>query len=378
MYFNHNFSINFKELNNIFLFMLIPFSLVVLSCAGVKQPESNRYAFSRQFDEGSELAPRGGTTFGPKVSLDTCPSAEWLSLREEGISQHEKDRRAIFAMSGDYRTSFEFLETVPFLNEYKLDRPYRSWATERIYVIENTEDFISLQHILVMYFLEDGKVEGPLVVKHWRQDWTYEPAKYFEYVGNNKWVLKYVPEQEAQGKWMQEVFHVDDSPRYASIGKWNHPDNFSEWAGNATYRPLPRREFNIRSDYNVLDAENRHIVLPTGWVHEQENLKLKIDVDGHKEYLAKEIGLNQYDRISDFDFSSGDEYWKDTLDYWRAVRAVWREIYDSNTEFVFNPKLEETSLISKQFKFAENYKGGLSQKQLIKHAKILISPHIEK
>jgi hypothetical protein len=370
--------INYKKLKRLSFLILIPLSLFILSCSGVKSTETNRFTFSRQFLQGSELAPRGGTTLGPDVTLAKNQSNEWIKLRESRISKHEKDRRAILAMAGDYRASFEFIETVPFLNEYKIDRPYQSWATERIYVIAEEENLISLQHILVMFFIEDGKIEGPLVVKHWRQDWTYEPEKYFEYAGNNKWVLKNITKQQAMGKWLQEVFHVDDSPRYASVGSWVHTDKFSEWQGNATYRPLPRREFSVRSDYNVLDAENRHIVLPTGWVHEQENLKLKIDVDENKDYLAKEIGLNRYDRISDFDFSGGDKYWENTEDYWKAVRTVWAGIYDKNSEFVFIPKLEDRSLISKQFEFADNYQGDLSQLQLIKHAKMLISPHIEK
>lgn len=370
--------INYKKFKISSFLILIPITLLFISCSGVKSTETNRFTFSRQFLQGSELAPRGGTTMGPDVTLAKKQSNEWIKLRENGISKHEKDRRAIRAMAGDYRASFEFIETVPFLNEYVMDRPYQSWATERIYVIAEEENFISLQHILVMFFLEDGKVEGPLVVKHWRQDWTYEPEKYFEYAGNNKWVLKNVSKQEAGGNWLQEVFHVDDSPRYASVGDWVHTKNFSEWQGNATYRPLPRREFSVRSDYNVLDAENRHIVLPTGWVHEQENLKLILGDNGQKEYLAKEIGLNRYDRISDFDFSGGDEYWENTQHYWKAVRAVWAGIYDKNTEFVFIPKLEDRSLIPKQFEFAESYRGDLSQQQLIKHAEVLISPHIKK
>lgn len=357
--------------------ILVILSLFILSCAGVNQPETNRYTFSHKFSKGSDLEPRGGTTIGPDVTLDTAPSARWLRLRESGISRHEKDRMAILAMSGDYRASFDFIETVPFLNEYKMDRPYQSWATERIYIIEDGEDFISLQHILVMFFLEEGKVVGPAVVKHWRQDWTYEPASYHEYDGNSKWYLRKVPEHEAKGKWLQAVYHVDDSPRYASIGEWEHKDNFSQWVGSRTLRPLPRREFSVRSDYNVLDAINRHIILPTGWIHEQENLKLKLNEDGGKEYLAKEIGINRYDRIADFDFSSGDEYWKKTEEYWNAVRTVWTGIYAQNIEFTFNPKLKDNSLISKQFKFADNYNSDLSHQQLLEQAEILISPHIE-
>ncbi len=373
----NNECINYKNLKKIYLFILIPLLLFVISCAVVKHPDSKRFTFSHRFEKGSDLAPRGGTTSGPEVKLVQNPSNEWMRLQEKGISKLDRDRRAVLAMSGDYRASFEFIETVPFLNDYKLDRPYQSWATERIYVLEDKENFISLQHILVMFFLEDDKVAGPAVVKHWRQDWTYEPGSYHEYVGNNKWVIKDVPAEEAKGKWLQEVFHVDDSPRYASIGEWVHTDNFSEWSGSATYRPLPRREFSVRSDYNVLDAENRHIILPTGWVHEQENLKLNLDQNKNKEYLAKEIGLNRYDRITEFDFSSGDEYWEKTKDYWNVVRTVWGEIYDENAAFIFKSKLENQSLIDKQFEFADKYDGYLTEQELARHAEILIIPHIE-
>lgn len=359
-------------------FILIFLLLLSVSCSGIKKQNSTNYAFSRIYQKGSDISPRGGTTTGPDVLLANEPSPRWLSLQEKCLSKHEKDRRAILAMAGDYRATFEFIETVPFIEDYRMDRPYRSWATERVYIIEEQEDFISLQHVLVMFFLEDGKVEGPLVVKHWRQDWTYEPDKYFKYAGNNRWVLESVSREEAGGNWLQEVFHVDDSPRYASVGRWVHTANFSEWQGSKTYRPLPRREFSVRSDYNVLDAENRHIVLPTGWVHEQENLKLNLSENDQVEYLAKEIGLNRYDRITDYDFSGGDEYWANTKDYWKAVRTVWAEIYDSNKEFVFIPRLEDKSLISKQFEFADNYQGNLSGQQLIRHAEMLIDPHIKK
>ncbi len=48
--------------------------------------------------------------------------------------------------------SFEFLETVGFTETHKPARPYQSWGTEFVYVVEDKGDFISLQHILVMYF----------------------------------------------------------------------------------------------------------------------------------------------------------------------------------------------------------------------------------
>jgi len=72
-------------------------------------------------------------------------------------------------MAGNFRTSFQFTETAGFTDAYTPPRPYFSWGTEQVAVIEDTEEFISLQHTLVMYFQdESGEVTGPLVMKHWR------------------------------------------------------------------------------------------------------------------------------------------------------------------------------------------------------------------
>ena len=35
-----------------------------------------------------------------------------------------------------------------------------------------------------------------------------------------------------------------------------------------TWRPLPRREYTRRSDYNALDVVNRHTIVRGGWTHE--------------------------------------------------------------------------------------------------------------
>ena len=53
--------------------------------------------------------------------------------------------------------------------------------------------------------------------------------------------------------------------------------------------------------------------MSNGWVHEQDNLKrvvsdsdstVKLDV-----FVARELGINRYESITDFDFSAGDDYW---------------------------------------------------------------------
>ncbi|MGH8727714.1 MAG: DUF6607 family protein, partial [Burkholderiales bacterium] len=153
-----------------------------------KTSDSRQYTFGWQFIEDSAMAPRGGTTKGPPVTLVTEPTEAFKRLQDDDISKFERDRRAILAMAGGYRTSFDFLEVAGFTKDFKPARPYQSWATEKVYVLEDGSDFISLQHLLVMSIVDkDGKVQGPFVTKHWRQDWQYEPDYQFVYRGNNTW-----------------------------------------------------------------------------------------------------------------------------------------------------------------------------------------------
>ena len=148
------------------------------------QDNAPRYTFSWLI-EGSALKPRGGTTKGVPVTVDTAESPAWKSLQEKDLTTLERDRRAILAMSGTYRVTFDFLETVPFAAGAKPRAPYQSWGTEKVYVDRDEPRFISLVHILEMHILmPDGKVGEPMVTKHWRQDWVYEPKHMVEYKGS--------------------------------------------------------------------------------------------------------------------------------------------------------------------------------------------------
>ncbi|HMH87138.1 MAG TPA: hypothetical protein VK523_00745, partial [Steroidobacteraceae bacterium] len=82
--------------------------------------------------------PRGGTTRGAAVTLESTPSAAWHSLQEAHISAFERDRRAILAVAGDYRVTFDFLEIVTFSGRPR-DRPYQSWGTERVYLDQDQD-----------------------------------------------------------------------------------------------------------------------------------------------------------------------------------------------------------------------------------------------
>lgn len=317
------------------------------------------YTFSRQYTENSQLKPRGGTSKGAPVKLDQTENSSWLSISEPGISKFEQDRRAILAMAGEYRVVFDFIETVPLRSGYKINNPYQSWATEIVKVIEDSGDFISLQHILVMYIENDeSAIETPYVVKHWRQDWKFEGREILEYNGNNTWQMKEIPLVASKGKWTQSVYQVDDSPRYGALGKWTHDGNYSSWTSPRTWRPLPRREFSVRDDYNVLVSENRHIINENGWVHEQDNIKLVVDETGmpirDNPYLVKEAGLNRYDRIVGTDFTAGIESWINTYEFWEDVRDEWTELLSQNDAIKLNSKHENKKLYEYLFDYAAN------------------------
>jgi len=124
---------------------------------------------------------------------------------------------------------------------------------------------------------------------------------------------------------VQSVYQVDDSPRYAAPGRWQHSDSFSTWISGETWRPLPRREWSVRNDYQVLVGTNRHTITPNGWMQEENNLKLALDDSGKPReaipYLAREYGVARYERIKDYDFSAGKAYFDKTEPFWAEVRA---------------------------------------------------------
>jgi hypothetical protein len=287
-----------------------------------------QYTFSWKFSDGDAMAPRGGTSKGAPVTLATGPSTAWLRLQEPGLSEFERDRRAILAMAGEYRVSFDFIEVAGFESDYEPKQPYQSWGTEKIYVIEDRGDFISMQHLLVTRMIgDDGKATDPVVTKHWRQDWQFKPGNLFAYRGDNTWQNMPVAAKDGEGAWRQSVFQVDDSPRYSGVGRWQHFGNYSTWIGGEVWRPLPRREYSVRDDYQVLVGTNRHTITPTGWVHEQQNNKVALDAAGSprsdRPVVGREFGFNRYEHIQDFDFAAGDHYLTATEALWRAVRDEW-------------------------------------------------------
>ena len=310
------------------LWFCLPLSLTAADAAESAATNTPRYTFSWPISGDDALKPRGGTTQGADVTLDVSPSSAWTALQARGLSTKERDRRAILAMAGEYRVTFDFLEVVPFAPNTQPNRPYQSWGTEKVYVDEDRGDFISLVHILEMRFKQgDGAVSEPMVTKHWRQDWRFEPQFVDEHKGRERWQRRKIDARERRGAWSQTVYQVDESPRYASIGRWEHSASFSTWLSADTWRPLPRREWSVREDYHVLIGANRHTINATGWIQEENNLKAVLDDNRQLSlgtpYLAREYGVARYARLRDADFAAADSYYQRTRGFWNEVRAAW-------------------------------------------------------
>jgi hypothetical protein len=320
--------------------------------ADAKPADTRRYTFSWPIDSKAST-PRGGTTQGAPVTLDTTPSAAWQALHAVGITAVERDRRAILAMAGSYRATFDFLEVLTLNGEADLPRPYQSWGTEKVYVESDTARSISLVHILEMRIKEeDGSISEPIVMKHWRQDWHYEPEVLDEYRGNAVWQQRKLLPAERKGQWVQTVYQVDESPRYAGVGKWQHDKLASTWISGDTWRPLPRREWSSRKDYDVLIGTNRHTITATGWVQEENNLK-SVSSGNTAHAIAREYGVARYQRISDFDFSQADEYFNRTQKFWNQVRSTWDEWFKRDATIKLRGQVDQLGLFGPLFEYAD-------------------------
>ena len=189
-------------------------------------------------------------------------------------------------------------------------------------------------------------------MKHWRQDWYYQTRELDTFLGDGIYVEEKLKAQKVKGKWVQKVYQVDDSPRYHAIGQWQHGKKFSKWVSELSSRPLPRRESSVRSDYNVLSTKHTITILQSGWIHEQDSLKINKSKQG-EDLLAKEIGINRYQALKNFDITSGKDYWKKTERFWAQVRLIWRGIEKKYDSYTVLPKKDGELMYAKLFELAD-------------------------
>ena len=174
--------------SNIFL-GLVTIGIIITSFQtfGIEKIEAKQFTFSWQFTEKDKMKPRGGTTRGKAIELDPRNYVDWRKERDSKSDKFDMDLVAIMSLTGMYRVSFDFLETIVFENDVEPDVPYQSWGTEYVFPVEIKNGFVSLQHILIMEFKSD-EVE-PYVMKHWREDWTYEDRSMLVYTDLKNWQI---------------------------------------------------------------------------------------------------------------------------------------------------------------------------------------------
>lgn len=264
-----------------------------------------------------------------------------------GENPFDCDRRAILAMLGGYEVQFKFDETVVLKSGYERKKPKRSMGFESVVLVEDTGRRISLQHILVM--------GGGSVVKHWRQDWIYESPRHWVYVGNQRFEQQERDAEEIPGTWTQLVYEVNDGPRYSGSAKWNHKHGISTWTGHS-WRPLPRREYTSRSDYQLINADNRHTIIPQGWTHEQDNAKVVRSEEDKDDVLVREFGFNDYRRIGGYDFGPALSYWNSTSEFWADVRRRWEKEFATRGSITLSFPTGDESFNKTMLELADTYR----------------------
>ena len=271
--------------------------------------------------------------------LTACASKTYMTKSDKSVSypsvEHpvtgcmlnerafDCDRRAILSMLGEYQVAFNFYETAVLKSGYVREDPKHSGGFEVVVLVDDSNSRISMQHILVG--------ANGMTIKHWRQEWVYELSSHWVYMGNQLFETHNRKPASVPGTWTQLVYEVNDGPRYAGSGRWNHRYGVSTWTSERTWRPLPRREYSKRNDYHLLNVENRHTITPQGWTHEQDNTKV-IRENGKDIILVREFGFNDYRRITGFNFRPGLAYWKATAPFWSLVRKRWDRVLDKEGE----------------------------------------------
>ncbi|MBX3477692.1 MAG: hypothetical protein KF910_08795 [Brevundimonas sp.] len=255
----------------------------------------------------------------PAFALAAPAAAPTQDAAAADQARFERDRQAILAQAGQYRVRFAMHERVSFLDGYTPLEEDLSGGNEIVRVVYDDGDRISLQHILVMTHNDQT-----MVIKHWRQDWVYQPQTVLTYAGPNHWTLTAVPEDQRRGAWSQTVWQTDDSPRYGGVGRWTYDHGLTEWTSGPTWRPLARRDAVRHPIYDRYLGVNRHALTPAGWVHIQDNMKMGPAAAGEEPTaIVQEDVVNTYSRWDGYDAAPGDDYWAKTGDYWAAVRQAW-------------------------------------------------------
>jgi hypothetical protein len=243
-------------------------------------------------------------------------SASLLTISLYSSAQSKTDRQNLDMLCGCFEVEFKYAETFAPDEEYEYHNRERiNYAKEIVIPVERSDKKYVIQHLLV--------IDDTTIIKHWREDWTYENPVLLKYSGDHTWEKQSLEPKQFKKKWTQTVWEVSDAPRYQGASEWITVDGKTFWM-NTTDAPLPRREYTKRKDYNILKRRNIISVNQNGWMHEQDNQKI-VRRNGKDTLLAEEKGMNTYKRVDDSKCEAGKVYWEKNKEYWSKVRKAWEK-----------------------------------------------------
>jgi len=283
-----------------------------------------------------------------------------MALAELDFVSSQKDLKSlekeiIKSMAGCYTVDFQFAETFAPEKDYPFRDRYHERAKEYVFVVEETENKVSLQHLLrVGNPINDGVEGKTTMIKHWRQDWIYENTELLTYHKDFEWRKVRLDPSAVRGTWTQQVYQVDDAPRYEGFGRWVHLNGRHFWDGVAD-APLPRRDRTTRDDYNVLVRDCRiEVFAGGGWVIDQDNRKIQRDDAGNDTLLCMEKGLETFSTDT-YDAAPFDAWWTQRASFWADVRRCWGELRDGCEGFKFELIVDDVLMYDSFFKLAEKF-----------------------
>lgn len=297
-----------------------------------------------------------------------CFNALLLLLTAISTAQTSFDKKALENLCGCFDVKFMYAETFAADTGYRYhERETINGGIEYVVPIELTDKKAVLQHLLV--------INDSVIVKHWREDWVYENNVQWIYKGNHQWQQIQLPAALVKGKWMQTVWEVSDAPRYQGYSQFVSLDNKTIWQ-NTTDAPLPRREYTIRSDYNILKRTNRLNITDDGYVHEQDNQKI-VRANGADKVLVEEKGINSYKRVDMAQCAAGKQYWQKHSTYWQEVRKVWDDYLNTHSTIGLKTEIDKKPLHSHLYALAGKFvKGQVKEAQLAAAIKEVVYKYI--
>jgi hypothetical protein len=279
-------------------------------------------------------------------------------------AQSMEDQQAIKQLCGCFAVTFNYAET--FITDSTKATSSHLMDTNAVleyeFPLESSPNKIVIQHVLL--------VPGGPMIKHWREEWVYEQTTLWKYDKDKEWVKTTLSPEEVKGKWTQSVWEVSDAPRYQGMSSWVNTNNELFWI-NTTDAPLPRREYTIREDYNVLNRTNRIIVSNKGYMHEQDNKKIIRRAGQPDSILAYEKGYNNYVRMPDEACKGAQAFWtREKAAFWADVRAVWAEMMNKANRIKVSDSIDDLLLYEALDKVEDQNLTGEKRKKAIERVMI--------